>query len=216
MLHFLIEKLSNHPGLFLFCRGVFEANFRAIRRTIREQLPAQPGRRVLDVACGPGAFSALFPAEDYVGIDMNERYIRYAQRHYTGTFQIMDARKLDFGDDTFDDVLVYGLLHHLNDADARAVLDGILRVLKPDGHVLIIEDIPTESRLNLIGHVLHRIENGHFIRTAEEYRDLLDGYLRQRGEQFFRSGFCDYYMASLTARQETATATTTARAQQAR
>ncbi len=215
MLHFLIEKLSNHPGLFLFCRGVFEANFRAIRRTIREQLPAQPGRRVLDVACGPGAFSKLFPADGYVGVDMNERYIRYAQRHYPGTFQIMDARKLHFDDDTFDDVLVYGLLHHLDDADARAVLEGISRVLKPSGRVLIIEDIPTESRLNLIGHLLHRIENGHFIRTAEKYRGLLDGYLRQQGEQFFRSGFCDYYMASLTAGQETASATTAAGAQQA-
>ena len=215
MLHFLIEKLSNHPGLFLLCRGVFEANFRAIRRTIREQLPAQPGRRILDVACGPGAFSELFQAEGYVGVDMNERYIRYARRHYPGTFQIMDARKLDFDNDAFDDVLVYGLLHHLNDADARAVLEGISRVLKRSGRVLIIEDIPTESRLNLIGHLLHRIENGHFIRTAEEYRGLLDGYPRPRGEQSFRSGFCDYYMASLTARQETAAAAATARAQQA-
>lgn len=216
MLHFVIEKLSNHPGLFLFCRGVFEANFRAIRRTIRAQLPAQAGRRVLDVACGPGAFSELFPSEDYVGVDLNERYIRYARRHYPGTFEIMDARKLDFGEDSFDDVLVYGLLHHLSDADARAVLGGISRVLKPTGRVLIIEDIPTESRLNLIGHLLHRIENGHFIRTADEYRRLLDGFLCHQGEQFFRSGFCDYYMVSLAAQPETASATTTtARAQSA-
>jgi ubiquinone/menaquinone biosynthesis C-methylase UbiE len=215
MLHFIIEKVSNHPGLFLFCRGVFEANFRAIRRTIHEQLPARADRRVLDVACGPGAFSELFPADGYVGVDMNERYIRYAQRHYPGTFRVMDARKLDFEDDTFDDVLVYGLLHHLNDADARAVLAGISRVLKPGGRVLIIEDIPTESRLNLVGHLLHHIENGHFIRAAQEYRDLLKGYLHRQDEQFFRSGFCDYYMASLTAQQATAPAATAARAQQA-
>lgn len=215
MLHFIIEKVSNHPGLFLFCRGVFESNFRAIRRTIREQLPSRAGRRVLDVACGPGAFSELFPADDYVGVDMNERYVRYAQRHYPGTFQVMDARKLEFEDHSFDDVLVYGLLHHLDDTDARAVLGGIARVLKPSGRVLIIEDIPTESRLNLIGHLLHRIENGHFIRAAQEYRDLLEGYLHRQDEQFFRSGFCDYYMASLTAQPQTASATTATRAQQA-
>jgi SAM-dependent methyltransferase len=180
MLHFLIERLSTYPALFLFCRGIFEANFRAIRRTIREQLPAQPDRKILDVACGPGAFSALFPAESYVA------------------FHVMDARRLDFEASTFDDVLVYGLLHHLNDEDSSAVLDGISRVLKPAGRALIIEDIPTESRLNVIGHLLHRVENGHFIRTAEEYRSLFGGPLRRRGEQFFRSGFCDYYMANLT------------------
>ena len=215
MLHFVIERLSNHPGLFLFCRGVFEANFRAIRRSIREQLPPERDRRVLDVACGPGAFSELFPAEGYVGVDLNERYIRYAQRHYRGTFRVMDARKLEFGDQTFDDVLVYGLLHHLNDTDARAVLEGIARVLKPTGRALIIEDIPTESRLNLIGHLLHRIENGHFIRAAHEYRRLLEGHFHQHGEQFFRSGFCDYYMVSLTANREAASAATPARAQHA-
>jgi SAM-dependent methyltransferase len=198
MLHFLIERLSTYPALFLFCRGIFEANFRAIRRTIREQLPAQPDRKILDVACGPGAFSALFPAESYVGVDINERYIRYARRHYRGAFHVMDARRLDFEASTFDDVLVYGLLHHLNDEDSSAVLDGISRVLKPAGRALIIEDIPTESRLNVIGHLLHRVENGHFIRTAEEYRSLFGGPLRRRGEQFFRSGFCDYYMANLT------------------
>ena len=215
MLHFIIEKISNHPGLFLFCRGVFEANFRAIRRTIREQLPAEPGRRVLDVACGPGAFSELFPAENYVGVDLNERYIHYARRHYRGTFRVLDARKLDFETDSFDDVLVYGLLHHLNDADAHAVLEGIARVLKPTGRVLIIEDVPTESRLNLVGHLLHRIENGHFIRDAQQYRELLEAYLRKQDEHFFRSGFCDYYMASLTAHRETASAATATRVQQA-
>jgi ubiquinone/menaquinone biosynthesis C-methylase UbiE len=212
MLHYVIEKLSNHPGLFLFCRGLLEANFRAIRRTIREQLPDQGGRKVLDVACGPGAFSELFPAETYVGVDMNQRYIDYARRHYKGTFQVMDARKLDFEAGTFDDVLVYGLLHHLNDEDARAVLDGIAHVLKPSGRTLIIEDIPTESRLNLIGRLLHRIENGHFIRTAEEYRTLLGGHLQKQGEQFFRSGFCDYYMACLTSDGVPSSTSATARA----
>ena len=212
MLHYVIEKLSNHPGLFLFCRGLLEANFRAIRRTIREQLPDQEGRRVLDVACGPGAFSELFPAETYVGVDMNQRYIDYATRHYKGTFHVMDARKLEFEEDTFDDVLVYGLLHHLNDEDAEAVLAGIARVLRPAGRALIIEDIPTESSLNLIGHLLHRIENGHFIRTAEEYSVLLGGHLQKQGEQFFRSGFCDYYMASLVSEGVPSSAAAAARA----
>jgi SAM-dependent methyltransferase len=42
----------------------------------------------------------------------------------------MDARKLDFEAGSFDNVLVFGLLHHLNDDDARAVIEGTYRVLK--------------------------------------------------------------------------------------
>ncbi|MFQ5789799.1 MAG: class I SAM-dependent methyltransferase [Acidobacteriota bacterium] len=197
MLHALIEKLSNQPGLFLFCRSILEADFKVIRKVIRERLPASPGRKILDIACGPGAFSDLFTAETYWGIDINERYIQYARRRYRGTFKVMDARKLDFEDASFDDALIFGLLHHLSDEDATAVLAGVARVLKPGGRALIIEDVPTESRLNLIGHVLHWVENGHYIRPAEHYRRLLEPYSRFEGERLFRSGICDYYMASL-------------------
>ena len=198
MLRYVIEKLSNYPGLFLFCRGLLEADFRKIRRTIREYLPDSKNQIVLDVACGPGAFSVSFTADVYVGIDINKRYVEYAQSRYGGSFHVMDARRLEFDNSSFDSVLVYGLLHHLNDHDVREVLKGITRVLKPSGRVLIIEDIPSESRLNVVGHLLHRIENGHFIRSAEEYKTLLAAYLETQSEQFFRSGFCDYYMAVLT------------------
>jgi ubiquinone/menaquinone biosynthesis C-methylase UbiE len=107
----------------------------------------------------------------------------------------MDARNLDFDDASFDDALVFGLLHHLSDDDARAVLASLARVLKPGGRALIIEDIPAESKLNLIGHLLHRVENGHFIRPADRYRQLLADHLHPEEEQIFRSGICDYYLA---------------------
>ena len=37
-------------------------------------------RRVLDVGCGPGTNTAHFANADYLGVDINERYIRYARR----------------------------------------------------------------------------------------------------------------------------------------
>ena len=202
MLRYVIQKLSHYPGLFLFCRGLLEADFREIRRTIREYLPKSEDQRVLDIACGPGAFSVLFDADVYVGVDINQRYIEYAQRQYKGTFHVMDARHIEFSDDSFEGVLVYGLVHHLDDDDAREVLKGVARVLKPSGRALIIEDVPSESRLNVVGHLLHRIENGHFIRSAEEYRTLMNVHLEPQSDQFFRSGFCDYYMAVLTCDDE--------------
>jgi len=214
LLRYVIEKLSNQPGIFLFCRGILEGNFKTIRQVIQERLPVADGRRVLDLACGPGAFSDLFQPNSYCGVDLNESYIGYARRHYRGSFECMDARRLDFPEASFDDALIFGLLHHLDDDDARAVLGSLRRVLKPGGSVLVIEDIPAESRLNLIGHLLHRVENGRFIRPAQGYRQLLSGYFSLSSEQLLRSGICDYYTAKLT-RLESApvsTASTTARA----
>ena len=80
-----------------------------------------------------------------------------------------------------------------------AVAESLRRVVRPGGKVLVIEDIPTESHLNLVGHLLHWIENGHYIRPAEEYRRLLSPHFRIAEERLFRSGVCDYYMALLLA-----------------
>ncbi len=197
MLHALIEKLSNYPGFFLFCRGLFEADFTVIRKTIREHLAFDANVRVLDVACGPGAFSDLFSEQSYTGIDINPRYIEYAKKHFRGEFFAQDARRLSFEDGRFDEALVYGVLHHLDDSDLTEVARSIRRVVRAGGAVLVIEDIPTESHLNLVGHLLHWIENGHYIRPAEEYRRLLSPHFRIAEERVFRSGVCDYYMARL-------------------
>jgi ubiquinone/menaquinone biosynthesis C-methylase UbiE len=199
MLHALIEKLSNFPGFFLFCRGLLEANFTVIRKTIGEHLASDPSVRVLDVACGPGAFSDLFPEQSYTGIDINPIYIDYARKHYRGEFFVQDARRLDFPDGEFDEALVYGVLHHLSDEDVTEVARSLSRVVRPGGKVLVIEDIPAESHLNLVGHLLHWIENGHYIRPAEEYRRLLSPFFRVGEERLFRSGVCDYYMTRLVA-----------------
>ena len=199
MLHRLIEELSNRPRFFLFCRGLLEVNFTVIRRTIQRYLGSGENRRVLDLACGPGAFSDLFTAAGYMGIDINANYIAYANKNYRGTFEVHDARALAIADSTFDDVLVYGLLHHLGDDDVGSVAREVKRVLRPGGRALVIEDIPTQDRLNFVGHLLHWAENGHYIRPAEEYRRLLTPYFRVVDQQLFRSGVCDYFMASLVA-----------------
>jgi hypothetical protein len=63
----------------------------------------------------------------------------------------------------------------------------------------VIEDIPTVSRLNLIGHLIHSVENGEHIRPPEEYRRLYAEVLGVEREEILRSGICDYYAAVLRA-----------------
>src|SRR5262249_48697836 len=179
---------ADRPALFIFLRGILENDFRAIRATIRRELDLGPGVRTLDMGCGPGAFADLFEKGDYVGVDLNARYIDHARGRYKGAFVVGDARKVDLPDARFDQILIFGLLHHLPDDDARAVLSECRRLLARGGRLLAIEDIPTMSRLNLIGHLIHRVENGEFIRPVEEYRRLYDGTARLRPELAVQSG----------------------------
>jgi ubiquinone/menaquinone biosynthesis C-methylase UbiE len=193
----LVEKVSDHPVLFIFFRSILENDFKAIRAVIRKHLQAGNGLRTLDLGCGPGEFADEFAGDDYVGADLNPRYIEHARHTRPGTFVVTDARKVDLPDRRFDQILIFGLLHHLPDDDVRAVLAEARRLLVPGGRLLAIEDIPAISRLNLIGHLIHNVENGEHIRPPEEYRRLYGEAGRVETEEILQSGICDYYAAVL-------------------
>jgi SAM-dependent methyltransferase len=192
-----VQKVSDHPVLFIFLRGILENDFRAIRATIRREMDLGPSARTLDLGCGPGAFADLFEAGDYVGVDLNARYIDHARKTRKGAFIVSDAKHVELPDARFSQVLIFGLLHHLPDDEVIGVLTECRRLLVSGGHVLVIEDIPSVSRLNLIGHLIHRVENGEFIRPVEGYRRLYAGIGRVERELVLQSGICDYYAAVL-------------------
>jgi ubiquinone/menaquinone biosynthesis C-methylase UbiE len=192
-----VQRISDHPVLFIVLRSILENDFKAIRATIRSRLRVRQGLRTLDLGCGPGAFADVFAGDDYVGVDMNPRYIDHARKTRQGAFIVGDARRVELPDARFDQILIFGLLHHLSDEDARAVLGECRRLLVGGGRVLVIEDIPAISRLNLIGHLIHQVENGEFIRPVAEYQRLYsEGATIESGE-VLQSGICDYYAAVL-------------------
>jgi len=197
LLSTIVERISDHPVLFIFFRSILENDFKAIRATIRKEMTLGKGLRSLDLGCGPGAFSDLFEGDDYVGADLHRGYIEWARKHRRGTFIVSDAKQVELPDQRFDQVLIFGMLHHLPDEEVRAVLREVRRLLVPGGRALLIEDIPAVSRLNLIGHLIHNVENGEHIRPAEEYRKLYLEAGRLESEEILRSGICDYYKAVL-------------------
>jgi SAM-dependent methyltransferase len=198
----IVEKVSDHPVLFIMVRGILENDFKAIRALIGKDLKVGQGLRTLDLGCGPGAFSDVFEGDDYVGIDLNARYIDHARRTRKGAFLVGDARKVELPDARFDQVLIFGLLHHLPDEDVRAVLGECRRLLAPGGRILAIEDIPAISRLNLIGHLIHQVENGEHIRPVDDYRRLYGEAARVERDEILQSGICDYYAAVLVTSQD--------------
>lgn len=193
----LMEHISNQVGVSIFLRSILENRFRAIRTRIRRHLRLGRRLRTLDLGCGGGILSDLFADGQYVGVDLNLTYIDYARRTRKGAFMVGDACKLGLADDQFDQILVFGLLHHLPDEEVRAVLSEACRVLVAGGRILAIEDIPTMSWLNWIGRLIHRLELGKYIRPVGDYRRFYSAIARIESEEIFRSGVCDYYAAVL-------------------
>jgi SAM-dependent methyltransferase len=94
------------------------------------------GDRVLDVGSGTGALSAAAAAIEAVqvtGIEPATAYVRYAQEHVEGRFEVGDAMALPFGDDAFDRTLSMLVLNFVK--DPAAALQQMIRVTRRDGVV---------------------------------------------------------------------------------
>ena len=115
----------------------------ALRRSlIQNHVRAKPGDKVIDIGCGSAQVLRYLPDVDYIGIDINPDYIAFARRTYgnKGTFLVGDTQSFR-GDPRFKDadiVMAFGLLHHLDDEEARTVFSSPMTpcVRKGDSSVM--------------------------------------------------------------------------------
>lgn len=187
-----VERVSQVPWAFDALRWILEGGYRQHRQLLSRHF-RRPPSRVLDCGCGTGIYADCFAAGTYVGVDKCPAYVGRARaRHPDYEFLVMDATRLALADNSFDAVIVCGVIHHLDKATSQRMLAEIARVLQPGGSLLLWEDVPTRDRLNLVGHAVHQLDVGDHIRPEPEYAELLSPYFEIEATERLRSGFMDY------------------------
>ena len=138
--------------------------------------------RVLDVGCGTGNLLRHLAQRgvairEYVGVDLSPEMLRAARAKpapadlRTG-WMAADAATLPLGDASFDTVVTASALHYWDDAVAG--LAEIRRVLRPDGHLLLVDWLrdPLPMRLLNAWMRIARVEYRRMYSRAE-LRDAL-------------------------------------------
>jgi SAM-dependent methyltransferase len=140
-----------------------------------------PGARVIDVGCGTADIIDLLPeGVGYAGFDPNPAYIARASRTYAarpntsflhGT-AAEAARDPRFTDATV--VICLGVMHHLDETQARELLKFAKRALTPEGRLRAIEPawLPEQGS---VSRWIMSLDRGIGIRSAADWHRLVEG-----------------------------------------
>jgi 2-polyprenyl-3-methyl-5-hydroxy-6-metoxy-1,4-benzoquinol methylase len=98
------------------------------------------GREVLEVGCGMGLMAMCWAERgaNVTAVDLNPTSVAQTERRFevmnlSGTILEEDARKLPFGDDSFDFAYSWGVLHH--SPHLQDSLNELHRVIRPGGEL---------------------------------------------------------------------------------
>jgi SAM-dependent methyltransferase len=152
---------------------------RTMQTMVNDHIKPTPGERLLDIGCGDGDIRPLLGAVDYVGIDANEDYLRAARKQESPTtrFIVADVADLaDLGVKDFDVAIAVGLLHHLSDEQANALLSALGTALKPGGRLVTFDPV-FDAAQRTTARLLAALDRGRYVRDAEGYRRLLIPHL---------------------------------------
>ncbi len=92
---------------------------------------------IVDIGCATGRDVKYFKDAGFetLGIDISKEEIQAAKKNHPDCrFEVQDAEKMNFKDNSVDAFFIINLMHYV---DKKAVLKGVLQSLKPGGYVFV-------------------------------------------------------------------------------
>lgn len=133
------------------------------------------GMRVLDIGCGPADILRCLPDVEYYGFDISERYIERARQSFGSRRALFTCKHLCPDDlailPKFDRIIAIGLLHHLDDDTAQAVMRMASSRLAPGGRMVTLDPCLSDDQ-SIVSRWLVKSDRGQNVRTRAGYEDL--------------------------------------------
>ena len=168
-----IRAILSSPHVYSLFQNLMGARS-GWRRFVEQDVRPKESDSVLDVGCGPADVLDYLPALTYWGFDISRPYIEEAQRKYgaRGNFRCKLFEQDDLSNlPKFDTVIASGLLHHLEDIEARQLLSLARQALKPGGRLVTIDPCLVAGQNPLARFLIDR-DRGRNVRNETAYSAL--------------------------------------------
>ncbi|MCA1557889.1 MAG: class I SAM-dependent methyltransferase [Acidobacteria bacterium] len=168
-------QLLDNPVVWEVSRFALDLSFSLYRKRVAllnewELLKDDPS--VVDIGCGIGSYSRVTGGE-YMGIDLNCRFIDYARRKHrrpNQSFRCVDATTLVKEQISFNLALMVDFLHHLSDEQCVQLLSDCSRLA--EAYVINFE--PVTQQHNPVGRWIVEHDRGENPRPLDALHHLFE------------------------------------------
>lgn len=169
-----IRAMLSHPSIYNSLQSIMGAQ-RARQEFVREFVRPANGLRVLDIGCGTAELLGYLPDDvTYVGYDPSESYIAHARLRFgdrgefhCGFFDLNEARHHL----PFDVVIASGVLHHMDNIQAKEMMTLASNSLRHGGRLVTIDPVLCSGQ-NVVARFLIRMDRGQNVRDENGYKAL--------------------------------------------
>jgi cyclopropane fatty-acyl-phospholipid synthase-like methyltransferase len=140
---------------------------------VHEYLQPRVGARILEIGCGPGTIVGYLPQGEYLGFDLSSKYIEMARKRFPEA-QFVCERVSQFSltkQQSFDAVLALGIVHHLDDPEARQLFQIAYDALKSGGKLVTCDGVWTSDQSPAARWLLAK-DRGEYVRNEREYMNI--------------------------------------------
>lgn len=140
--------------------------------------------KILDAGCGSGRNIHWFYHNNFKvwGVDRDSDAIDYVKRIYSrieNSFQMAQLSELPFTENSFDHIICSAVLHFAeSEAQFRSMFSELVRVLKPNGSILIrtASNIGLGDNLIDLGDGVYRLGDGtnRFLLTEKLLQNIMN------------------------------------------
>lgn len=184
----ILAKILDTPFFYNLTQVVLSMDFPSVAKKIIKEYPHEA---IFEIGCGPGKFMKYINPKKYLGIDMNESYIKYAKKNFeTKSIKFMSLNALNIPKmkDSFDLIIVMNVTHHLTNQEIEYILKTLKRnvIFK---RLLIFDGKPD---IGPLGKILEYLDQGNNFRETDQLARLVKKYFKIERAETVRKPYWIY------------------------